>query len=173
MSAAVAAQFVIDHVAPPTADGKWVHLLLASIDAGFIRAKVKAKPGAWAYNIVCHRHRLNSWDSPTDALALKSLLREARKAQSRQGLSMRKKTPSCLNLYKHSWSPAPMLFAASVTAPSSYRPGAAVNDGVQGGICKLALSPPTGYRHLAVYAGRHQKRYPRDSTRKTATWASN
>ncbi|CRM99023.1 MULTISPECIES: site-specific integrase [Pseudomonas] len=95
----VAVQFVVDHLARPTDDGKWVHLLPASIDAALIRAKVKAKPGALAYNTVSHRlsvlgkwHRLNSWDSPTDAPVLKSLLREARKAQSRQGLSVRKKT---------------------------------------------------------------------------------
>lgn len=99
LPAAVAVQFVVDHLARPTDDGKWVHLLPASIDAALIRAKVKAKPGALAYNTVSHRlsvlgkwHRLNSWDSPTDAPELKSLLREARKAQSRQGLSVRKKT---------------------------------------------------------------------------------
>jgi len=99
LPAAVAVQFVVDHLARPTDDGKWVHLLPASIDAALIRAKVKAKPGVLAYNTVSHRlsvlgkwHRLNSWDSPTDAPALKSLLREARKAQSRQGLSVRKKT---------------------------------------------------------------------------------
>lgn len=32
------------------------------------------------------------WDSPTDAAALKTLLREARKVQTRQGLSVRKKS---------------------------------------------------------------------------------
>ena len=99
LPAAVAVQFVVDHLARPTDNGKWVHLLPASIDAALIRAKVKAKPGGLAYNTVSHRlsvlgkwHRLNSWDSPTDAPALKSLLREALKAQSRQGLSVRKKT---------------------------------------------------------------------------------
>jgi len=99
LPAAVAVQFVVDHLARPTDDGRWVHLLPASIDAALIRAKVKAKPGVLAYNTVSHRlsvlgkwHRLNSWDSPTDAPALKNLLREAHKAQSRQGLSVRKKT---------------------------------------------------------------------------------
>ncbi|WP_426128992.1 site-specific integrase [Pseudomonas sp. DWP1b1] len=99
LPAAVAVQFVVDHLARPTDDGRWVHLLPASIDAALIRAKVKAKPGVLTYNTVSHRlsvlakwHRLNSWDSPTDAPALKSLLSEARKAQSRQGLSVRKKT---------------------------------------------------------------------------------
>lgn len=48
MPAAVAVQFVFDHLARPTADAKWVHLLPASFDAGLIRAKVKAKPGALA-----------------------------------------------------------------------------------------------------------------------------
>ncbi len=95
----VAVQFVVDHLARPTADGEWVHLLPPSIDAALITAKVKAKPGALAYNTVSHRlavlgkwHRLNNWDSPTEAPALKALLREARKAQSRQGVSVRKKT---------------------------------------------------------------------------------
>lgn len=95
----VAVQFVVDHLARPTANGEWVHLLPPSIDAALITAKVKAKPGALAYNTVSHRlavlgkwHRLNNWDSPTEAPALKALLREARKAQSRQGVSVRKKT---------------------------------------------------------------------------------
>lgn len=99
LPATVAVQFVVDHLARPTADGEWVHLLPPTIDAALITAKVKAKPGALAYNTVSHRlavlgkwHRLNSWDSPTEAPALKTLLREARKAQSRQGVSVRKKT---------------------------------------------------------------------------------
>ncbi|MEO4017789.1 site-specific integrase, partial [Pseudomonas rossensis] len=37
-------------------------------------------------------HRIQEWDSPTEAPTLKTLLREARKAQSRQGLNVRKKT---------------------------------------------------------------------------------
>jgi integrase len=37
-------------------------------------------------------HRVNEWDSPTEASALKTLLREARKAQSRQGVTVRKKS---------------------------------------------------------------------------------
>lgn len=81
MPDSVAIQFVVDHLARP-----------ASIDAALITAKVKAKPGALAHNTVSHSlavlgkwHRLNSWDSS-------SLLRKARKAQSRQGFSVCKKT---------------------------------------------------------------------------------
>jgi hypothetical protein len=55
LPATVAVQFVVDHLARPTADGEWVHLLPASIDAALIRAKVKAKPGGLAYNTVSHR----------------------------------------------------------------------------------------------------------------------
>lgn len=95
----VAVQFVVDHMARPTADGGWVHLLPPTIDAALVAARVKAKLGPLAYNTVSHRlavlgkwHRINGWDSPTEAAALKTLLREARKAQSRQGVSVRKKT---------------------------------------------------------------------------------
>lgn len=95
----VAVQFVVDHLARPTADGGWVHLLPPTIDAALVAARVKAKLGPLAYNTVSHRlavlgkwHRINGWNSPTEAAALKTLLREARKAQSRQGVSVRKKT---------------------------------------------------------------------------------
>ncbi|UWF52164.1 site-specific integrase [Pseudomonas sp. N3-W] len=95
----VAVQFVLDHLARPLADGSWAHLLPPSIDAALVKARIKSKPGPLAFNTVSHRlavlgkwHRLNAWDSPTEASALKTLLREARKAQSRQGVNVRKKT---------------------------------------------------------------------------------
>jgi integrase len=95
----VAVQFVLDHLARPLADGSFVHLLPPSIDAALVTARVKAKLGPLAFNTVSHRlsvlgkwHRLNEWDSPTEASALKTLLRDARKAQSRQGVNVRKKT---------------------------------------------------------------------------------
>lgn len=95
----VAVQFVLDHLTRPLADGSWVHLLPPGIDAALVKARIKSKPGALAYSTVSHRlavlgkwHRLNGWDSPCEAPALKILLREARKAQSRQGVSVRKKT---------------------------------------------------------------------------------
>jgi integrase len=94
----VAIQFILDHLARPLTDGSWTHLLPPSIDAALVKARIKSKPGALAYNTVSHRlavlgkwHRINGWDSPTEASALKTLLREARKAQSRQGVSVRKK----------------------------------------------------------------------------------
>jgi integrase len=69
------------------------------IDAALVAARIKSKPGPLAFNTVSHRlavlgkwHRINEWDSPTEAPALKTLLREARKAQSRQGVNVRKKT---------------------------------------------------------------------------------
>jgi integrase len=95
----VVVQFVLDHQARPLADGSWVHLLPPSIDATLVKARIKSKPGPLAFNTVSHRmavlgkwHRLQEWDSPCEAAALKPLLREARKAQSRQGVSVRKKT---------------------------------------------------------------------------------
>ncbi|MGH8376705.1 MAG: integrase, partial [Pseudomonas sp.] len=95
---AVAIQFVLDHLARPLEHGGWAHLLPPGIDATLVTARIKNKPGPLAFNTVSHRlavlgkwHRLNEWDSPTEASALKTLLREARKAQSRQGISVRKK----------------------------------------------------------------------------------
>ncbi|WP_448724124.1 site-specific integrase [Pseudomonas farris] len=99
LPATVAIQFVLDHLTRPLADGGWTHLLPLSIDAALVTAQVKAKLGPLAFNTVSHRlsvlgkwHRLNGWDNPCEAPALKTLLREARKAQSRQGVSVRKKT---------------------------------------------------------------------------------
>jgi len=95
----VAMQFVLDHLARPLADGSWVHLLPPSIDSALVAARVKSRLGPLAFNTVSHRlsvlgkwHRINEWDSPSEAPALKTLLREARKAQSRQGVNVRKKT---------------------------------------------------------------------------------
>lgn len=69
------------------------------IDAALVIARVKAELGPLAFNTVSHRlavlgkwHRINEWDSLCEASALKTLLREARKAQSRQGVKVRKKT---------------------------------------------------------------------------------
>ncbi|MNC15425.1 site-specific tyrosine recombinase XerD [compost metagenome] len=99
LPATVAVQFVLDHLARPLADGSWTHLLPPSIDAALVSAGIKAKPGPLAYNTVSHRlavlskwHQLNGWSSPTEAAPVKTLLREARKAQSRQGVNVRKKT---------------------------------------------------------------------------------
>lgn len=99
LPAAVAVQFVLDHLARPLADGGWTHLLPPGIDDALVAARVKSKPGPLAFNTVSHRlavlgkwHRIQEWDSPTEAPALKALLREARKAQARQGVNVRKKT---------------------------------------------------------------------------------
>lgn len=99
LPATVAVQFVLDHLARPLADGTWAHLLPPSVDAVLVKARIKSKLGPLAFNTVSHRlavlgkwHRLQSWDSPSDSAALKSLLREARKAQSRHGVNVLKKT---------------------------------------------------------------------------------
>ncbi|WJV27642.1 MULTISPECIES: site-specific integrase [Pseudomonas] len=95
----VAVQFIVDHLARPEAGGSWTHLLPPSIDAALVTARVKAKVGPLAYSTVSHRlavlakwHRLKDWDNPGDAPAVKTLLREARKTQTRQGVNVRKKT---------------------------------------------------------------------------------
>ncbi|MBD8093305.1 site-specific integrase [Pseudomonas fluorescens] len=99
LPATVAVQFVLDHLARPLADGTWAHLLPPAIDAALVAAQVKGGLGALAFNTVSHRlsvlgkwHRLNGWDNPCEDPALKTLLRDARKAQSRQGVAVRKKT---------------------------------------------------------------------------------
>ena len=96
---AVALQFILDHLARPLDNGEWSHLLPALIDVALVEAKVKSKTGALAFNTVSHRlavlskwHQVNQWTSPTESVAVRSLLREARKAQSRQGVQVRKKT---------------------------------------------------------------------------------
>jgi integrase len=98
LSTAIALQFVLDHLARPE-NGTWTHLLPASIDAALVEARVKGKLGPLAYNTVSHRlavlckwHRINNWESPTETSAVKTLMREAHKAQSRQGVTVRKKT---------------------------------------------------------------------------------
>jgi len=95
----VAVQFIVEHLARPDTKGGWTHQLPAAVDAALIAARVKGKPGPLSFNTVSHRlavlakwHRVNGWDSPTEALAVRTLLREARKAQARQGVVVRKKT---------------------------------------------------------------------------------
>ncbi|WP_449103039.1 site-specific integrase [Pseudomonas extremaustralis] len=95
----VAVQLIVDHLARPGSDGIWSQLLPAPLDMALVAAGVKGKLGALAFNTVSHRlavlakwHRLNTWDSPCDAPAVKTLLREARKVQARQGVALRKKT---------------------------------------------------------------------------------
>lgn len=95
----VAVQFIVDHLARPEADGGWSHLLPADLDVALVAAGVKGKLGPLAFSTVSHRlavlakwHRLKQWDNPTETPAVKTLLREARKAQVRQGVAQRKKT---------------------------------------------------------------------------------
>jgi len=97
LTATVPVQFVLDHLARPLEDGDWAHLLPPAIDTALVKARIKAKPGPLAFSTVSHRlavlakwHRISSWENPCEA-SLKTLLREARKAQSRQGVNVRKK----------------------------------------------------------------------------------
>jgi len=95
----VAVQFIVDHLARPDTSGNWTHLLPPAVDVALVEAKIKGKPGPLSFSTVSHRlavlakwHRLRNWDNPSEAPAVKTLLREARKAQARQGVSVRKKT---------------------------------------------------------------------------------
>ncbi|MDD2047749.1 site-specific integrase [Pseudomonas putida] len=95
----VAVQFVVDHLARPDGIGGWSQLLPTELDAALVGAGVKGKPGPLAFNTVSHRlavlakwHRLNEWENPCEASAVKTLLREARKVQTRQGVTLRKRT---------------------------------------------------------------------------------
>ena len=96
---AVIVQFVLDHLACPQDDGTWAHLLPPALDAALVAATIKGHPGPLAYNTVSHRlaviatwHRVHGWESSTEAAAVKTLLRQARKAQARNGITVRKKT---------------------------------------------------------------------------------
>jgi len=99
----VAVQFIVDHLARPDGAGGWSQLLPAHMDATLVAAGVKGKLGALAFSTVSHRlavlakwHRLKSWENPCETPAVKTLLREARKAQARQGVTRRKKTAVAL-----------------------------------------------------------------------------
>jgi integrase len=95
----VVVQFIVDHLARPAADGTCQHLLPAEIDRTLCQARVKGKPGPLAFSTVSHRlavlakwHKLKHWDNPCAAPAVATLLREAGKAQVRQGIRVRQKT---------------------------------------------------------------------------------
>lgn len=95
---AVVVQFVLDHLARPTDEGGWTHSLPPILDAALVDAGVKGHPGALAFNTVSHRlavlaswHRVRGWDAPTENAAVKTLLRQARKAQVRHGAVVHKK----------------------------------------------------------------------------------
>ncbi|MBE1161568.1 site-specific integrase [Dyella acidiphila] len=99
----VVVQFVLDHLARPREDGTWEHLLPPTLDAALVAANIKGHPGPLAYNTVSHRlavlatwHRVHEWESPTEATAVKTLLRQARKAQARRGVTVRKKTAAVI-----------------------------------------------------------------------------
>ncbi|MDD2058445.1 site-specific integrase [Pseudomonas sp. GD03860] len=95
----VAVQFIVDHLARPDGANGWCQQLPTEVDAALVAAGVKGKPGPLAYSTVSHRlavlakwHRLKDWENPCEQASVKTLLREARKAQARQGVSVRKKT---------------------------------------------------------------------------------
>jgi integrase len=96
---AVAVQFVLDHLARPLDEGGWGHALPPALDRALVAAGIKGHIGPLAFNTVSHRlavlaswHRVRGWAPPTEAAAVRTLLRQARKAQVRHGVTVRKKT---------------------------------------------------------------------------------
>lgn len=94
----VVVQFIIDHLARPE-NGGWTNNLPPKIDAALVAEKIKSKLGPLSFNTVSHRlsvlskwHEVNEWSSPTEAPKVKALMRAAHKAQTRQGVSVNKKT---------------------------------------------------------------------------------
>lgn len=99
LPATVAVQFIVDHLARPADDGSWAHALPPGLDAALVAAGVKHRPGALTFNTVQHRlavlaswHRVRGWEAPTETMAVRTLLRQARKAQVRHGVTVRRKT---------------------------------------------------------------------------------
>lgn len=99
LPATVVVQFVLDHLARPTEYGTWEHTLPPALDAALVTAGIKGHAGALAFNTVSHRlavlaswHRVRGWEPPTDTGPVKTLLRQARKAQVRHGVTVHQKT---------------------------------------------------------------------------------
>lgn len=91
--------FITDHLARPTGTGKWVHELPSELDDALVATGIKAKLGALAFSTVRHRlavlakwHQLKGWPNPCDEAPVRALMREAHKAQTRNGVTQRKKT---------------------------------------------------------------------------------
>lgn len=90
-------QFVVDHLLREK-NGTWASELPGPIDAALVAAGVKSKIGHLSYSTVRHRlsalgkwHQVNGWDNPVAVPAVTMLLSNARKAQSRGGITVRKK----------------------------------------------------------------------------------
>lgn len=91
--------FITDHLARPAGAGKWAHELPPELDEALVATGIKAKPGALAFSTVRHRlavlakwHQLKGWPNPCDEAQIRALMREAHKAQTRNGVAQRKKT---------------------------------------------------------------------------------
>ncbi|MNF70548.1 hypothetical protein D3C84_524600 [compost metagenome] len=171
----VALLVLLNHLVRPLPDGSWVQLP-RSIDAPLVAAWVQAKSEPLAFNAVSHRlavlgkwHRINGWVSPTEVAALKSLLREARKAQSRQGVILRKKTALVIEPLQAPLTTCSDACAGAAIAPCSCWPGveAAVlrGSGLAGHGCAT-----TGCRHLAVCLGHPKNRLGRVARSRCADW---
>ena len=98
VSVAAASQFVLDHLERQSRSGLRYELP-AAVEEALIAAGAKGKRGPLTHATASHRlavlakwHRLKGWTSPTDDHRLKTLMAKARRAQSRRGVHVRKKT---------------------------------------------------------------------------------
>jgi integrase len=94
----VVAQFVLDHLPRRTKAGLQ-HELPPALDAALVAARAKGKPGPLTFNTVAHRlavlgqwHALRGWPNPVKDAAVVTLVKKARAAQVRRGVTVRKKT---------------------------------------------------------------------------------
>lgn len=98
LPAPVVVQFIVDHLARPTPDGAWHHLLPLNIDSALCQAGSKASPAFGLQHRQLSFGRLGqvaqtqAMGQPLCRTRVSALLRDAGKAQVRQGIRICKKT---------------------------------------------------------------------------------
>lgn len=92
-------QFLVDHTARRTEDGRLTWELPLEVDHALVAAGLKAKPGAWTLATVRHRvavlstaHRLKHLTNPCEQPAVRTVLSRAGRAAVKRGERPRKKT---------------------------------------------------------------------------------
>lgn len=91
-------QFLVDHTARRTEDGRLIWELPPEVDQALVAAGLKAKPGAWTLATVRHRvavlstaHRLKHLANPCEQPAVRTVLSRAGRASVKRGERPRKK----------------------------------------------------------------------------------
>lgn len=92
-------QFLVDHTARRTEDGRLTWELPPEVDRALVAAGLKAKPGAWSLATVRHRvavlstaHRIKHLANPCEQPAVRTVLSRAGRAAVKRGERPRKKT---------------------------------------------------------------------------------